>query len=238
MSAPIFDRPQATSPSASATRRRRLPLLIVASLMVAGAGLGTGVALATRHPAGPPAVAVAAAGTGSVARTQPSSRPAMPVGQSKPKADARASRASRATGSAHRGPAPVDTAGNAAVLPDGVHHAYIRRVDIARDRIAVDVVQLFLDGDAVKAAVADGKSREDAQYLTVWLRNQNPRLRTLPLAADLRVRFHHPCEEPSDRRAVLTRLAASARLGVYFYSLTVHDGAVHAIKERQIIPAC
>ena len=238
MSAPIFDRPQATSPSASATRRRRLPLLIVASLMVAGAGLGTGVALATRHPAGPPAVAVAAAGTGSVARTQPSSRPAMPVGQSKPKADARASRASRATGSAHRGPAPVDTAGNAAVLPDGVHHAYIRRVDIARDRITVDMVQLFLDGDAVKAAVADGKSRENAQYLTVWLRNQNPRLRTLPLAADLRVRFHHTCEEPSDRRAVVTRLAASARLGVYFYSLTVHDGAVHAIKERQIIPAC
>jgi hypothetical protein len=46
------------------------------------------------------------------------------------------------------------------------------------------------------------------------------------------------CEEPSDRRAALTRLAASARLGVYFYSLTVHDGAVHAVKERQIIPAC
>ena len=102
MSAPIFDRPPATSPSASATRRRRLPLLIVASLMVAGAGLGTGVAL------------------------------------------------------------------------------------------------------------ADGKSREDAQYLTVWLRNQNPRLRTLPLAAELRVRFHHTCEEPSDRRAVLTKLAVSA----------------------------
>jgi hypothetical protein len=237
MSAPIFDRPPATSSSASATRRRRLPLLIVASLMVAGAGLGTGVALATRHPAGPPAVAAAATGTGTgaVARAQPSGQPAMPVGQSKPKADAKASKAS---GPAHRGPAPVDTAGNAVVLPDGVHHAYIRRVDIAGDRITVDVVQLFLDGDAVKAAVADGKSREDAQYLTVWLRNQNPRLRTLPLAADLRVRFHHTCEEPSDRRAVLTKLAASARLGVYFYSLTVHDGAVHAIKERQIIPAC
>jgi hypothetical protein len=136
------------------------------------------------------------------------------------------------------GPAPVDTAGNAAVLPDGVHHGYIRRVDIARDRITVDVDQLFLDGDAVKAAVADGKSREDAQYLTVWLRNQDPRLCTLPLAADLQVRFHHTCEEPSDRRAVLTKLAASARLGVYFCSLTVHDGAVHAIKERQIILAC
>jgi len=236
MSEPIFDRPPATSPPASATRRRRLPLLIVASLVVAGAALGTGVALATRPSAGPPAAA------GAVAPAQPSAEAAgqgaRPAAQAKPSADGKASKASKTTGSAHRGPAPVDTARNAAVLPDGVHHAYIRRVDIARDRITVDVVQLFLDGDAVKAAVADGKSREDAQYLTVWLRNQNPRLRTLPLAADLRVRFHHPCEEPSDRRAVLTRLAASARLGVYFYSLTVHDGAVHAIKERQIIPAC
>ena len=227
MPAPIFDRQQATSPSASATRRR-LPLLVLASLLVAGAVVGTGVALATRPSAGPPAVATAAGtgtgsdtgsdtGTGAVARTQPSSPTTEP---------------------ADHGPASVDTARNAAVLPDGTHHAYIRRVDIARDRITVDVVQLFVDGDAVKAAVADGKSRQDAQYLQVWLRNQNPRLRTLPLAADLRVDFHHSCEESSDRRAVLTKLAASARLGVYFYSLTVHDGAVHAIKERQIIPAC
>jgi hypothetical protein len=232
MPAPIFDRQQATSPSASATRRRRLPLLVLASLLVVGAVVGTGVALATRPSAGPPAVAAAAGtgtgsdtssdtgsdtGSGAVARTQPSSPTTEPV---------------------DRGPASVDTARNAAVLPDGTHHAYIRRVDIARDRITVDVVQLFLDGDAVKAAVADGKSRQEAQYLMVWLRNQNPRLRTLPLAADLRVDFHHSCEESSDRRAVLTKLAASARLGVYFYSLTVHDGAVHAIKERQIIPAC
>jgi hypothetical protein len=231
MPAPIFDRDQATSPSASATRRR-LPLLVLASLLVVGAVAGTGVALATRPSAALPAVAAAGTSTssstsgdtsisgdttGAVARTQPSSPTAEP---------------------ADRGPASVDTARNAAVLPDGTHHAYIRRVDIDRDRITVDVVQLFLDGDAVKAAVADGKSRQEAQYLMVWLRNQNPRLRTLPLAADLRVDFHHSCEESSDRRAVLTKLAASARLGVYFYSLTVHDGAVHAIKERQIIPAC
>jgi hypothetical protein len=216
---------RATSRSASATRRGRLPLLVLASLLVVGAVAGTGVALATRPSARPPAVAAAGigsdtssdTGTGAVARTQPSSPTTEP---------------------ADRGPASVDTARNAAALADGTHHAYIRRVDIARDRITVDVVQLFLDGDAVKAAVADGKSRQDAQYLQVWLRNQNPRLRTLPLAADLRVDFHHSCEESSDRRAVLTKLAANARLGVYFYSLTVHDGAVHAIKERQIIPAC
>ena len=136
------------------------------------------------------------------------------------------------------GPRPVDTAKNATVLPDGVHHALIRKVDVAGDRITVDVVQLFLDGDAVKAAIADGKPREEARYLMVWLRNENPRLRSLPLATNLRVDFFRSCDESPDRRALLKKLAGNARLGVYFYTLTVRDGSVHAIKERQITPAC
>ncbi|HJU00945.1 MAG TPA: hypothetical protein VJ966_07025 [Actinomycetes bacterium] len=102
----------------------------------------------------------------------------------------------------------------------------------------MDVVQLFLDGDAVKAAIADGKSRQQAEYLTVYLRNQNPRLRTLPLAADLKVDLHGSCEENKDRRALLEQLAGNVRLGLYFHTLTVRDGVVHAIKERQIQPAC
>jgi hypothetical protein len=47
-----------------------------------------------------------------------------------------------------------------------------------------------------------------------------------------------PAEESHGRPAVLRQLASNARLGSYFSSLTVRDGAVHAIKERQIIPAC
>jgi hypothetical protein len=109
---------------------------------------------------------------------------------------------------------------------------------VANDRITVDVVQLFLDDNAVKAAIDDGKPRDQARYLTLWLRNQNPRLRTLPLAASLRVDLFDSCEESSDRRTLLQKLSGNARSGVYFYILTVHDGVVHAIKERQIIPAC
>ena len=32
--------------------------------------------------------------------------------------------------------------------------------------------------------------------------------------------------------------AANARSGVYFYSMTVRDGVVLSVKERQIHPAC
>jgi hypothetical protein len=134
--------------------------------------------------------------------------------------------------------AGVDTARNAAVLPDGVHHALIRGVEVARERITVDVVQRFVDDAASKAALEDGRSPEEARWRTVWLRNENPRLRTLPLAADLRVDFFETCDQETDRRAVLQRLAANARLGQYFYSLTVRDGSVHELVERQINPAC
>jgi hypothetical protein len=231
MPAPVPERPPATSPSLPMYRRRR-PLLLGVAAVLAVAAVGTGVALAGR-PSPRPAVAAVDA------RTVGQDQPAAPVttgqdGDQRAEPDAR-------TGPAKPkdpGLRNADTAKGAAVLPDGVHHALIRGVDVGGDRITVDVVQLFLDGDAPRAALADGKPREEARVLTVWLRNQNPRLRSLPLAADLRVKFFRSCDETPDRRAMLTQLAGNARLGVYFYSLTVRDGSVHAIRERQITPAC
>jgi hypothetical protein len=231
MSAPNFDRSSGSSPSAPGPRGRRpLGLLVAACLVVAGAAVATTVALAGR--ASSPAVA---AGSGSVVAAQPAAQPtdgqAGASGQGKDDQQAKSEAKDGVATSA-------DTAGGAAALPDGVHHTLIRKVDITHDRITVDVVQLFLDGDAVKAAIADGKPREQAQVLSVYLRNQNPRLRTLPLAADLKVDLHGSCEENTDRRALLERLADNVRLGLYFHTLTVRDGVVHAIKERQIQPAC
>jgi hypothetical protein len=236
MSSTIPDPPPATSTS-SAGRRRRLGVLL-ASLVVAAAAVGTGAALASR-PSAHPATATAAAAPTTSTATMAAQRPAMPAGQGTAKATGttapKPKPKPRPKPSATR---PADTARGSAVLPDGVHHALIRRVDAANDRITVDVVQLFVGDAATKAAIEDGKSREQAEYVGVWLRNQSPRLRTLPLAADLRVDFFHPCDESPDRRVVLERLASNARLGQYFYSLTVRGGVVHALKERQINPAC
>jgi hypothetical protein len=200
----------------------------VTALLVAAAAVGIGLAVAGRPPARPAMAATGATG------------PA-PVDRDPPAAQARPGEGTPAGGDAEATdprPANVDMARNAAVLPDGVHHALIRKVDVAGDRVTVDVVQRFVDDAAAKAAVEDGRSPEEAEYTTVWLRNENPRLRTLPLAADLRVDFFEPCDTAPDRRAVLRRLAANARLGQYFYSLTVRGGAVHALVERQITPAC
>ena len=244
MSAPNFNRSSGSSRSTSGPRGRRpLGLLVAACLLVAGAAVGTTVALAGRSSS--PAVA---AGSGSVTSAPTAAQP-IGGGQVEARGQVKDDRQAttterkddgqtRSKGEGRDGASSADTAKGSAALPDGVHHTLIRKVDIANDRITVDLVQLFLDGDAVKAAIADGKSRQQAQYLTVYLRNQNPRLRTLPLAADLKVDLHGSCEENTDRRALLEQLAGNVRLGLYFHTLTVRDGMVHAIKERQIQPAC
>jgi hypothetical protein len=219
MSAPTSDMPPGTTTGTSAEHhRRRAPLVLAAcGLVVVAIAVGASLAIATR-PIARPAPAAADAVPPTVAAEPSAAEPAAK-------------------------PAPESSAAPAAAAPaleDGDHDAYIAKVDSANDRIVVDVVQVFHDGAAVRAAVADGKSASDARYLTTWVRNENPRLRTLPLAGDLRVKLRDACGEPDPgREALLTKLAANASLdGTYYYTLTVRDGAVDRIQERLAVNAC
>jgi hypothetical protein len=220
MSAPPSDMPPGTTTGASAEhRRRRAPLVLaVSGLAVVAIAVGASLAVATR-PIARPATAAADAVPPTIATEQGAAEPA-----ARPESSA----------------APAAAGAATPALEDGDHDAYITKVDGANDRIVVDVVQVFNDDEAVKAAIADGKSPAEARYLTGWVRNENPRLRTLPLAADLKVDLLGTCEESgSDREAVLTRLADNAkRKGNYYFMLTVSDGTVQQIQERLAINAC
>src|SRR4029453_1591356 len=79
---------------------------------------------------------------------------------------------------------PAPAAPKPPVLADGRYDAYIRQVNTRGDYLVADLVQVFHDQAAVEAAVADGKPQGTAQYLSTYVRNQNPRLRTLSLAGD------------------------------------------------------
>ncbi|MFL6191466.1 MAG: hypothetical protein ACJ75E_16795, partial [Actinomycetes bacterium] len=99
------------------------------------------------------------------------------------------------------------------------------------------------DGQAAReAAIADGMAGDKAQYLGVYVRNQNPRLRTLPLAGDLRLDLRGgDCEAPVSHQ--LTKLATDARamsgpVHTYYFTLTVGNGAVHQVQEFLAINAC
>jgi len=214
MSAPTLDTPPGSQTGTSAGQRRhRKQLVLVASaLMVVAIAVGTSLAIATR-----------------------------PVNHQTPAGQPAAAGQLPDQGSAAQPPAkPESTSAPAAAtaapaLENGDHDAYITKVDQAGNRIVVDVVQVFHDDKAVQAAVADGKAPSDAKYLTTWVRNEN-----LPLAGNLVVQLRGTCGEPAkDRDALLTKLAANARLdGTYYYTLTVADGKVRRIQEQLAVNAC
>jgi hypothetical protein len=198
---------------------------VTGALLVVAIAVGVSLAIATR-PVADRAPAAAA-------------QPAVTAQQTAGQPDQGAATQSPASPQAGKDQA---TGAATPVLPDGQHPAYITEVDQAHRRIVVDVVQVF-DGKAGRdAAIADGMARDQAQYLGVYVRNQNPRLRTLPLASDLRLDLRGgDCEAPLNHR--LTRLAADARaksgpVHTYYFILTVAGGQVHKIQERLAINAC
>jgi hypothetical protein len=230
MSAPTLDRnPETTHAGTTAGRRRgRRQLMLAASaLLVLAVAVGTSLAIATR-----PTTSQASAETG-VAPSAAAADQNANADQGTAAQDNPAGTPTRSSGSDSTG-----TNASGLALPDGDHDAYLTKVDRANNRIVADVVQVFHDDAAVKAAIADGKSRPDAQYLTTWVRNQNPRLRTLPLASGLVVKLAGGCEE-SSRAQLLTTLASNAsQKGVYYYTLTLSGGKVQRIQERLAINAC
>jgi uncharacterized iron-regulated membrane protein len=144
--------------------------------------------------------------------------------------------------SSPRQPAPISEPAPAPkppVLADGRYDGYIRQVNSRGDYVVVDLVQVFHDKAAVEAAIADGQSRDTAQYLYTYLRNQNPRLRTLRLASDLRLHLlGGDCEAPISSQ--LNTLAAHVRSNAnqYYYAFTVDGGTVHQIQELRTANAC
>jgi hypothetical protein len=125
-------------------------------------------------------------------------------------------------------------------LADGVYPTFVRAVDVKGATITVDVLQVFVgEAEQHQAAIEDGVDWEYFMYDPVYLRNENPLLRTLPVDWDVRILFLGWCEHPS-RWAGLTQLrkeAASGNEG-WYYELTVVDGAVVGIEQKLASSGC
>jgi hypothetical protein len=128
------------------------------------------------------------------------------------------------------------------VLADGHYDSYIRTVDRSHNRLVVDLVQVFHDQAAIDAAIADGMPHDQAQVLYVWVRNQNPGLRTLPMARDLRLDLlPGDCIESQNHqfaKLVKDSRAMSGSRPAYYFTLTVAGGSVHRIQEDKTFNAC
>jgi hypothetical protein len=139
-------------------------------------------------------------------------------------------------------PAPKPPVVRPPVLADGHYDSYIRTADRSHNRLVVDLVQVFQGQAAIDAAIADGLPRDQAQVLYVWVRNQNPRLRTLPMARDLRLELlPGDCIESRNHqfaKLIKDSRAMSNSRPAYYFTLTVAGGAVHRIQEDKTFNAC
>jgi hypothetical protein len=125
-------------------------------------------------------------------------------------------------------------------LADGVYSTFVRAVDVQGAKITVDVIEVFVgEAEQHQAAIEDGVDWDYVKYDPIYIRNQNPLLRKLPVAWDVRILFYGWCDYPS-RWAGLTELrkeAASSGEG-WYYEITVVGGDVVGIEQKVASSGC
>ncbi|HZD17146.1 MAG TPA: hypothetical protein VE669_03290 [Actinomycetota bacterium] len=131
-------------------------------------------------------------------------------------------------------------------LEDGRHFGFIKRVDV-RNRVIVFDLAEFLTGDEANEAAAE-HGDETPVPNDYYIVNDNPRLRTLPLSPDLRLRlidWNHCCDLSLDgdlevfARAIAEGEPVADGSALYYgawspYWLEVEDGAVVMIEEQYL----
>jgi hypothetical protein len=124
-------------------------------------------------------------------------------------------------------------------LADGVYATYVRSVNVRGATVTVDVLQVFAGTAAHQAAIDDGVPWADVRYDPVYIRNENPLLRTLPVDRDVQIKFIAMCMSPS-RLVGLTELRKQTANfdELYYYEMSIVDGSVVAIDQKIAISAC
>ena len=198
---------------------RRLVVLIAAALAL---GLGvTGV------------YALAGGGTSSGA----GSSPAVTSGPTSPSATAAVTSSTPPVTprpSTTAPPTPDPTA-----LADGTYPTFVRAVDLHAATVEVDVLQVFVGAEAHQAAIEDGVSWNDVRFNPVYIRNENPLLRTLPVARHAHIKLLGMCEAPS-RSIGLKELRNETTpfTEPFYYDVTVVGGNVVGITQKIAVAAC
>ena len=208
-------------------RRRPVALLVAGAVLVAAIGAGAALALGGRsadqsdQPAADQAAKAAAPtpasrGTAAGQRQQGSGQEQSSTPSGSPKRE------------------------GVTTLTDGRYDGYVRKVDPDRDLIVVDLVQVFTGNAAVRAALEDGMDRSAAEVRDTYVRNQNPRLRTLEMAGGVRLNLIGACDS-TGQEGLFTKLIKDATYGqgqLFYYTLGVQGGVVQRIDEHQAQPAC
>jgi hypothetical protein len=136
-------------------------------------------------------------------------------------------------------PSPsVEPAPDPNALADGVYPTFVRAVDVQGATVTVDVLQVFVGPEQHQAAIEDGVDWRNVMYDPVYIRNENPLLRTLPVAGDARITFLGGCESPSRQGGLNQLRREGAGSETYYFDMSVIDGSVVAIDQKIAVSAC
>jgi hypothetical protein len=143
--------------------------------------------------------------------------------------------------SAPTAPAPADTTPTRqpVVLPDGRHPVRITTVDPDQHTISFDLIQFYWGEDATREAAKD--HQESPPPNDYYIRNINPRLRTLPVRSDAPITCNtltagYTGSATKDIRLPLWRLAIVMQATHHSppFWITVHHGQVVRIAEQYL----
>jgi Flp pilus assembly protein CpaB len=126
------------------------------------------------------------------------------------------------------------TASQPVVLADGRHPVYLKTIEPYRRTITFDLVQWYQGDDAAREAAKD--HQESPPPNDYYIRNSNPRLRTLPVLADATIIVNQLTGSNQGVPVTLAKLSTwfpRTGPGPMFW-ITVRHGQVSAISEQWV----
>ena len=116
------------------------------------------------------------------------------------------------------------------VLADGRHPVLLKAIDPDRGTVTFDLVQFFRDDEAAREAAKD--HQESPPPNDSYMRNVNPRLRTLPVGAGASITANQLAGSNEDIPVSLSRLASLTRAGSGVFWITVRGGQIVQVSEQ------
>jgi hypothetical protein len=131
--------------------------------------------------------------------------------------------------------------GAAAILADGRHPVFITSIDVAKRTMRFDLL-IFLTGEQAKQEWAKAHPGEEGPMNDYMIVNNNPKLRTLPVATDVRIQIIDPEHydpttllevDLAKLRAEVVKRGGGGSAGPFW--ITVRAGKITRV-EQQFIP--
>lgn len=122
-------------------------------------------------------------------------------------------------------------------VPDGVSFGYVKQVDVDNVTITIDIAQLLTGDAANKAAIEDGVITGIGDDATVpndyYVRNENTKLRTAPVADPVEItvlsEMGSPAAEPGTLAMLAEHVIARPEVPVH---ITAMNGEISKIEEQ------